>query len=92
MLAISIIIWLFGLFVFFFLLYNVIQYAINQSDLAKNVQEIKELLKNQMSGSPERSRVEYVPEQEGWTETCPGCGSRVPPNASICSDCGLNLR
>ena len=81
-------------FLFFFILYHVIYSAITaanrDSELSRNVREIKQLLAEQRRTSdPAQAAPPVDPE---LTETCPGCGTRVHPRDASCPDCGLTLR
>jgi hypothetical protein len=54
----GIVIWLIGMFIFFAILYSIIQGAINNSRMARDIEEIKELLqtlvRDKTNNSPPR--------------------------------------
>jgi|GEM_PF-1810314 len=94
------------LVLFFVALFVVIQNAVNESELAKDVRELKTLLERLAAdaaaggGFPDASRGAETAhrasraEQEGEDgefEPCPGCGQRVRPADEACPSCGLTL-
>jgi hypothetical protein len=91
----AVIVWLLGMLIFFFILYNIIQHALNTSDLAKTAKEIKELLGRNGGEAPDeatppRSRTILL-EKVPLEEPCPACGTRVRTDAAECPDCGIKL-
>lgn len=82
-------------FLFFFILYHVIYSAITaanrDSELAREVRELKQLLAARLAVPPAPAQAELPPDP-ALTEACPGCGNRVHPQDSSCPDCGLTLR
>jgi len=84
-----IIVWVVFAAIFLFVLYHVILVAINESNLAKDVRKIKELLAARRAESAEASAT--PPMDPALAEVCPGCGKRVHPEATVCPDCGLRL-
>jgi len=89
----AMIIWLIGSFIFFFVLYLIIQSAIDNSTMAKNIQSISDTLEQLASRTaPQQNQipndVESDPEGD---EECPACGAKVWPDSSACPGCGLKL-
>ncbi|WP_123040523.1 hypothetical protein [Cohnella candidum] len=92
----AVIIWLIGMIIFFFFLYLVVQSAIDNTTMAGNIQEIKDLLQEMKS-----SRVQAASQQNDENtpadletaayEDCPACGNRVRVTDKTCPDCGLTL-
>lgn len=92
----AVIIWLIGMIIFFFFLNWVIQAAIDNSTMAGNIQEIRDLLQEMKS-----SRVQAAGQQNDENkaadletaayEDCPACGNRVRSTDKTCPDCGLTL-
>jgi rubrerythrin len=80
-------IWLFGTIVFFFILYYVIRVALDDSKLARNTQEIKDLLYKEKMNTIKNDNVK----EEEFIEQCPACGRKVKENETICPECGLKL-
>ncbi|MFC5467966.1 hypothetical protein ACFPPD_04485 [Cohnella suwonensis] len=77
--------WIVGILFFFVILYNVIQAAIDNSKLAKDVRTLKKLL----SGT---DKEDISDESDDATYAdCPSCGHRVALNGTDCSECGLRL-
>jgi len=88
----AIIIWLIGLFIFFFILYNVIQSALDNTTMARNIQEIRDLLSDLKLDKPVANNPELSMENDDERyEDCPACSYKVKRNESICPDCGLKL-
>ncbi|WP_276355358.1 hypothetical protein [Cohnella caldifontis] len=95
--GVGFVIWLILMAVFFFILHAVIRSAVDQSDLTREVRELKERLYNvnlngDLSARPATGGESADPESEDLTETCPGCGNRVRVSDAYCSDCGFKLR
>lgn len=93
---ISLMVWLIGLFITLALLHWVITSAINSSELARNIREIKELLKAGTAIPDEAGRDPSAEDGEadgtgGDFEECPGCGARVRSTDEVCPSCGLTL-
>ncbi len=102
----AILIWLIGMFIFFFILYNVIQHALNTSDAARDLAEIKQLLRERAAGRsnapapPAPGAVPAssppapgdIPELRDVYVRCPACGHAVQSQAAVCPDCGLSLK
>jgi len=88
----AVIVWLVGTFIFFFLLYNVIQHALNTSNVAQQLKEIKELLARDAKTSGSLpvgpASIENV---DPLGATCPACGGKVKEDARECPHCGLSL-
>lgn len=96
---------LFGLLliiVIFFILYMVVQSAVDSSDMHKTLKEVKSLLEaNQRDGLKD---VDYNKQDVGEAdeaddiheeiieEECPACGSKVNSKMYICPNCGLTLK
>lgn len=85
-----IVVWIIFGAIFFFILYHVVFAAINDSSLAKDVREIKELLAARHAG-PSGSPAAASEEDLLLTEACPGCGHKVHPQETTCPACGLRL-
>ncbi|WP_372633582.1 hypothetical protein [Cohnella sp.] len=90
---IAIVIWLIGMVIFFFILFNVIQHALNTSEMAKDLSEIKRLLREQAASrstaAPPAPR--DIAELRKVYDRCPGCGHAVQAHHLVCPDCGLRL-
>ncbi len=89
------ILWIFFGALFFFILYHVIYAAINaankDSELLRDVREIKELLASRLAESSAQTQA-GPPIDPSLTEICPGCGNRVHPQDTRCPECELLLR
>lgn len=91
--VIGLTIWLIGALIFFFILYLVIQTAVDNSELAQTLRNIERLLAARPA-SPERPLPERgaLPQEDGeQQEVCPGCGAHAGISAEICPACGLRL-
>ncbi|WP_336790909.1 hypothetical protein [Paenibacillus sp. MMO-177] len=78
---------IFGLIVAFFaywILHEVIQSAIDNSTMARNIQEIRDHL----VGKPSEPQIASDEDHEN----CPGCGHLVHKSDKVCAICGLALR
>lgn len=67
-----------------------VRVAIDSSDMAKDIAEIKQLLVEQLRR--ETDPHEELPGDEYHTEACPGCGARIRVDSNECWSCGLRLR
>lgn len=84
--------WLISAFVFFFILYSVIQSAIDRSKMAKNIQEIRDFLLTNKAAMKGQSELGPNELDIDLFEYCPGCEFKVMKNAASCPECGLLLR
>ncbi|MDR6879867.1 hypothetical protein [Bacillus sp. 3255] len=96
----SIVLWLFGLFI----LYLVIQSAIDNSRMKSELTEIKTILQEiQKQGFKQahpfiQQEVRAVSEKndreaaESYMETCPACRCEITENDKFCPACELKLR
>lgn len=76
-----------------FILYAVIKGAIDGSETAENIRQIRIMLRNQY---PEYDDNDNTPEVECDIENipiteCPACGEKVSPSDKRCPFCGLAL-
>ncbi|MCK9861879.1 hypothetical protein [Paenibacillus sp. ATY16] len=79
---------IFGLLIIFFaywILHEVIQSAIDNSTMARNIQEIRDHLVGKSPEPPQTANDEDH-------ENCPGCGHLVHQSDKVCANCGLALR
>jgi hypothetical protein len=98
-----ILLWLIGSIISIMILYWIIISAINSSKMARDINELKEILMNQYSIKP----VEYEQNteiidhdnhsqsngvrNEIIQEECPACGGKVLSIDQVCRSCGLSL-
>jgi DNA-directed RNA polymerase subunit RPC12/RpoP len=82
----AIAIWFFGTIIFFFILYSVIRAALDDSKLAKNIQDIRDILYKEKS-----KIINNNVKEEELVEECPACGRKVKQNETTCPECGLKL-
>ncbi|MBU5443586.1 zinc ribbon domain-containing protein [Paenibacillus sp. MSJ-34] len=88
----EIFVWLIGVFVFFAILYQVIQSAIDQSKMARNIQDIRDMLHQRKNERAEAVKQASALANESIIfEECPGCGRKVKRDERICPECGLTL-
>jgi len=90
---IAVVFWFIGMFIFFFILYNVIQHALNTSEMAKDLSEIKQLLREQAASRPTPpppAPRDFEDIREAY-DRCPGCGHAVQAHHPVCPECGLSL-
>lgn len=84
--------WLIGIFIFFAVLYQVIQSAIDQSKMAANIQDIRDMLHHMKNERAEPIHQESALEHESEIfEECPGCGRKAKRDERVCQECGLTL-
>jgi len=88
---IAIFIWLIGMVIFFFVLFNVIQHALNTSDVAKDLAEIKSLLQERNARDASKQPVKANVDISEAFGHCPACGFVVHSEQTVCPDCGLRL-
>lgn len=95
-----VLLWLISMLISIFILYWIIVSAINSSELASDIKEIKEILRNQYnhsrtnSNNPEvysSTNPNHQPIYEPITEECPACGAIVLTTDRECRSCGLTL-
>lgn len=92
-----IVVWLIGTIVGLAILHWLVSNAIHSSELARDIREIKELLKRQYAAGPDGTDGKPSGddgEADGTgddAEECPGCGARVGPSDEVCPSCGLTL-
>ena len=96
-----IIIWLISVLISIVVLYWIISSAINSSELARDMREIKELLKKQNANAQEVSMNKSARSikqandsdnsDEPFLEECPACGEQVLSTDPTCRSCGLTL-
>jgi hypothetical protein len=92
-----IVVWLIGTIVGLAILHWLVSNAIHSSELARDIREIKELLKRQYAAGPDGTGGEPSGDEGeadgtgGDAEACPGCGARVRPTDEVCPSCGLTL-
>ncbi|MCM3631554.1 hypothetical protein M3194_30110 [Paenibacillus glycanilyticus] len=68
----------------YWILHEVIQSAIDNSAMARNIQEIRDHLVGSKAEEPAVSGDDY--------ENCPGCDFLVKKTDRVCASCGLALR
>ena len=83
-----VLLWLVSFVIMILVLQWVITNAINASELAKDMRELKEILKNQYS---DEHNVTTVTRTDAEHDECPACGEQVLPTDEICASCGLTL-
>lgn len=95
-----VLLWLLSMIISIFILYWIIVSAINSSELASDIKEIKEILRNQYNHSPINTNnpevyssinPKHQPIYEPITEACPACGAIVLMTDRECRSCGLTL-
>ncbi|GMK47582.1 hypothetical protein PghCCS26_47120 [Paenibacillus glycanilyticus] len=69
----------------YWILHEVIQSAIDNSTMARNIQEIRDHLVGKSPEPPQTANDEDH-------ENCPGCGYLVHLSDKVCANCGLALR
>ncbi|WP_127497791.1 hypothetical protein [Paenibacillus glycanilyticus] len=69
----------------YWILHEVIQSAIDNSTMARNIQEIRDHLVGKSPEPPQTANDEDH-------ENCPGCGHLVHQSDKVCANCGLALR
>lgn len=76
-------------------LYHVIYAAITaankDSELLKELREIKARLAAEQAMAEPAHGQAALPVDPALTDVCPGCGNRVHPQDAACPDCGLAL-
>lgn len=82
-------VWLISVVISIAILYWVISSAINSSELARDMREIKELLQSQAGVDRKASLPD--PSDGEADERCPACGAGVLPTDDVCKSCGLTL-
>lgn len=96
---IPIVLWLFGLFI----LYLVIQSAIDNSRMKAELTEIKTILQEiQKQGYKQANPIIHQEvraqenidgiDAESFMENCPACGYEITEKDKFCPSCGLKLR
>ncbi len=78
------------------ILYWIVWRVVHDSDVARDVQEIKRMLRElqlkqnpgHASGHGQSADTELPADVD---ENCPACGERVPATDSVCPGCGLTL-
>lgn len=92
--------WLISVIISMFVLFWVIIAALDSSDMAKDMKEIKRLLENQSRREKDEQKVNTnskynnnIDETEsvGTIEECPACNEKVLSTDAICNSCGLTL-
>ncbi len=89
--ALAIIFWIIGLFV----LYTVIKWAIDGSETAENIREIRNILSMQYPNEAQGADTEpdeKLEETNYIDDECPACHSKVSETDSECPSCGLILK
>lgn len=82
----SVIAWLFGLVVMYF----VVKLAVDNSETAENVREIRRFLsKHSPDCKPEDKQIYDTLDMS--IHQCPACSERVSPKDKECPPCGLSL-
>lgn len=79
-------------FVFYFILYLFIGWAIDHSKMAKNIEIIKDILakKHLLQEETEEEAHEFNITQTPINE-CPACHGKVELDDKLCSSCGLKF-
>ncbi|SDW80862.1 hypothetical protein [Paenibacillus sp. CF384] len=95
----AIVLWLIMVSVFFFILHAVIQSALDSSNMAKNIQDIRDFLydaKKEGKASKHNAALRHRSIQsqapEDLYEECPACGEKVIQHEPECPSCGLRLK
>lgn len=90
--------WLFmivvGFVISIMILHWIITSAINSSEIANDIKEIKQILKRlEASNDVKNITMQKLDDQSEGTfnEQCPACGEQVRLTDKICSGCGLTL-
>ncbi|GAB6988680.1 zinc-ribbon domain-containing protein [Paenibacillus pini] len=89
----TIIVWLICTSIFCFIMYNMISAAIDKSEMASNIQDIRDLLIEMKRDkvNAERERISIEKHEHEINEECPACGYLVRQNEKFCPECGLKL-
>ena len=83
-----VLLWLVSFVIMILVLQWVITSAINSSELAKDLREIKVMLKNRYANE---LKMNTVLRKNAEHEECPACGEQVLSTDEICASCGLTL-
>lgn len=89
----AIIFWIIGLF----LLFLVIKLAIDSSETAENIREIRRLLSSQYSNVNLKEKIEVdvdetLDVEDLKDDECPACHSKIQETYLECKSCGLRLK
>ena len=79
-----------GLFCIF-VLFAIIRAAINGSDLAIDIREIRRIMEQKSSEIEKSEEAEVIPE-DGENCICPACGGALSKLDKECPECGLVIR
>ncbi|SFF35133.1 TIM21 protein [Paenibacillus catalpae] len=71
-------------FITYWILHEVIQSAVDNSTMARNIQEIRDHLVGNKAAEQAASDEDH--------ENCPGCNHLVRKTEKVCGNCGLALR
>lgn len=77
-----------------FILYLVIKSAIDGSETAKEIRQIRMILQKQYGKALKHIKQtdnDYEVMDIPYDDTCPACGANVKPENNTCPSCGLNL-
>lgn len=96
-----IIFWLFIASLFFIVLHLIIRTAIDDSEMAKNIREIRKFLDKDYAKLFKESSDDSNDELElddnfellnvAYNE-CPACKGKISPEDTVCSHCGITLK
>lgn len=75
---------LLGGLITYWILHEVVQSAIDNSTMARNIQEIRDHLVGNKAAEPHTGDENH--------ENCPGCNHPIHKADRVCSSCGLALR
>ncbi|AEY66757.1 hypothetical protein [Clostridium sp. BNL1100] len=93
----EIILLLFFFIVSLFILYGVIQSAIDGTETAKEIRQIRIILQKQYGKSLKENKPKNIQPNSNYDimdipyDACPACGGTVKPENNTCPSCGLNL-
>ena len=84
--------WIIGLVI----LYHVIRGAIDSSETAGNIREIRNILSElhplpENEKAPEKDIINDIAYYEYPDDQCPSCGRKVSSSDRVCPSCGLTL-
>ncbi|SFS51441.1 hypothetical protein SAMN05428962_0534 [Paenibacillus sp. BC26] len=95
----AIILWIIMIAFLFFILHAVIQSALDSSNMAKNIQDIRDYLYDtKREGKTNKRAVaeQLLSTQPGAPqdlyEECPACGEKIIQHEPECPSCGLRLK
>jgi hypothetical protein len=91
----AILFWIISTVIFLFILHAVIRSATDSTNMASNIQEIRDLLQELKTAKDESGKDENesgdVAEDDIEFVECPVCGNRAKRTERFCSNCGLKL-